>query len=254
MDGAAGWDDYAPFYDWENSRTIGRRDLPFWQRFAAADKTGRGSLELGCGTGRILVPLARTGRRMTGVDLSAEMLERARQRAKRMPAHARPRLVRGDMRALPFAASAFARVLAPYGVLQSLTSDADFDAVLTEAARVLASRGRLGIELVPDLQRWDAYQRQARFHGRLRGANVTLVESVRQDRDRGLTVFDEEFVIRSGARVRRHRFSLAFRTLAMATVLDKLTTAGFTVEAVRGSYGRAPWTPAAPVWMVIARR
>ena len=27
-----GWDSYAPFYDWENARTLGRRDLPFWKQ------------------------------------------------------------------------------------------------------------------------------------------------------------------------------------------------------------------------------
>ena len=31
-EGHEGWDDYAPFYDWENARTLGRRDVPFWLR------------------------------------------------------------------------------------------------------------------------------------------------------------------------------------------------------------------------------
>ena len=51
-EGWRGWDEYAPFYDWENARTVGRRDVPFWQRLAASQE-GR-VLELGCGTGRIL--------------------------------------------------------------------------------------------------------------------------------------------------------------------------------------------------------
>ena len=29
-DGATGWDDYAPFYDWENAQTVARRDVAFW--------------------------------------------------------------------------------------------------------------------------------------------------------------------------------------------------------------------------------
>ena len=33
--GWEGWDEYAPFYDWENAQTLGRRDVPFWQRVAA---------------------------------------------------------------------------------------------------------------------------------------------------------------------------------------------------------------------------
>jgi len=64
--GHEGWDDYAPFYDWENARTLGRRDVPFWRRFAH-DARGH-VLELGCGTGRVTLPLARAGIRIVGVD------------------------------------------------------------------------------------------------------------------------------------------------------------------------------------------
>jgi hypothetical protein len=55
-EGHHGWDEYAPFYDWENARTFGRRDVPFWQRLVAA-RGGR-VLELGSGTGRV-TPLAK---------------------------------------------------------------------------------------------------------------------------------------------------------------------------------------------------
>ena len=56
-EGWQGWDAYAPFYDWENARTLGRRDVPFWRKIAAG--VDGDLIELGCGTGRLLVPLAR---------------------------------------------------------------------------------------------------------------------------------------------------------------------------------------------------
>ena len=80
-DGSRGWDEYAPFYDWENARTVARRDVPFWQRLAAAQDGP--VLELGCGTGRISLPLARAGIPLVGIDRSEPMLARARQRLKR---------------------------------------------------------------------------------------------------------------------------------------------------------------------------
>ena len=53
------WDSYAEFYDWENARTFGRRDVAFWRGVVRRE---RGPvLELGCGTGRVLFPIARTG-------------------------------------------------------------------------------------------------------------------------------------------------------------------------------------------------
>ena len=86
--GWEGWDDYAPFYDWENARTLGRRDVAFWQR-AAKDAKGR-VLELGCGTGRISLPLARAGIRVVGIDRSEPMLGRAaHRRSVRTAAQAR---------------------------------------------------------------------------------------------------------------------------------------------------------------------
>src|SRR5688500_13557130 len=108
--GSKGWDEYAAFYDWENQRTVGRRDIAFWQRFSAG--VGGRSLELGTGTGRVLVPLSRATKSPShqiskspdrpavfGVDLSAAMLDRARRRFRR--AHLPMRFARGDIRALP---------------------------------------------------------------------------------------------------------------------------------------------------------
>src|SRR3954468_16659670 len=114
-EGWHGWDDYAPFYDWENAQTLARRDVGFWQRLAAAQDGG--VLELGCGTGRLTIPIARTGVRIVGIDRSEPMLARGRRRINRAPTAAP--LVRGDIRHLPFRSRArFALVMAPYGMLQ----------------------------------------------------------------------------------------------------------------------------------------
>jgi trans-aconitate 2-methyltransferase len=75
-DGADGWDAYAPFYDWENARTVARRDVPFWRGLAAAQPGP--VLELGCGTGRIALPVAQAGVTLVGVDRSPAMLAEAR--------------------------------------------------------------------------------------------------------------------------------------------------------------------------------
>ena len=252
-DGAAGWDEYAPFYDWENARTLGRRDLPFWKQ--TLSDLGAPALELGCGTGRLLVPLARAGVAMTGIDRSGAMLARARRRVRCLRRAGRPGLVCGDIRALPFPRRAFAAVLAPYGMLQSLVRDRDLDAALAESARVLRRGGLFGVDLVPDLSRWSEYGPEVRMRGRTRGgAHVTLVESVRQERRRRLTIFDEQFVERRGRRIRRHRFTLTFRTLAMDDTVERIGRAGFRVDAVLGDYAGGPWHADADTWVVLASR
>lgn len=253
-DGADGWDSYAAFYDWENARTLGRRDVPFWQSLARRTR-GR-VLELGAGTGRLTLPLARAvGRRVVGIDRSAPMLKRAVAKCRRVLKAKRPALFRGDIRALPFATGSFQLVIAPYGMLQSLTRERDLSQTLNEVARVLKPGGILGIDLVPDLPVWDEYRRSIRMRGRgPGGSRVTLIESVRQDRRRKLTIFDQEFVQTRGKARTSHTFALAFRTLPVPAVVKRLERAGFDVEHMLGDYQGGTWDPRAEVWLLLARR
>jgi ubiquinone/menaquinone biosynthesis C-methylase UbiE len=254
-EGHAGWDDYAPFYDWENARTLGRRDVPFW-RTVALEAEGR-VLELGCGTGRISAPLGRAGVKLIGIDRSAPMLTLARRRIARAKLRRQVGLARGDIRAIPFPDSAFATVLAPYGVLQSLLRERDLAATLSAVHRVLRQGGTFGVELVADLPSWAEYQKRVSLKGwrdRPGGAHVTLVETVRQDRARHLTIFDQEFTERRGNQPRSRRFELTFRTLSVPQMARRLEKAGLEVTALRGDYRGGPWTPDSEVWIIMSRR
>jgi ubiquinone/menaquinone biosynthesis C-methylase UbiE len=254
-EGWEGWDQYAPFYDWENAQTLGRRDVPFWRRVAAAAR-GR-VLELGCGTGRVSLPLARAGVTLVGIDRSAPMLERARLRITKSPsrqASTSLRFVRGDIRALPFHARRFAMVLAPYGVLQSMIRPRDLTATLASVARVIAPGGTFGVDLVPDVPKWHEYENRVQLRGRSGNSHLTLVESVRQDPARHLTTFEQRYVERRGGRTHEHRFDLTFRTLTVPQMTRQLERAGFAVEAVLGDYRGRPWDERADVWVILARR
>jgi SAM-dependent methyltransferase len=233
---------------------MARRDVPFWARAAAA--AGGPVLELGCGTGRVLLPVGRRGTPVVGIDLSDRMLARARARVRRARLGARVHLVRGDIRHLPFPDGRFALVMAPYGILQSLTSDADLRAALSSVARALRPGGRFAMELVADLPAWQEYSQATKLRGWRPGrkAHLTLVESVRQDRRRGLTLFEQEFVETRGGKTRSQRFTLAFRTLSVAQMARRLTRAGFNVTARLGSYDGDPWTKESDSWIVIAER
>lgn len=252
--GWEGWDEYAPFYDWENARTVARRDVPFWQRLAVAQEGP--VLELGCGTGRIALPVARAGATVVGIDRSVEMLARARQRLRRARLADRALLVRGDIRALPFRRRpGFNLVMAPYGILQSLTRERDLQATLASVARVLRRGGLFGIDLVPDLPRWTEYERKSSLAGASgRNTHLKLIESVRQDRARRLTIFDQEYIETRGRARRVHRFSLTFRTLSVPQMTRRLEQAGFAVQAVLGDYAGGPWDSRADVWMILATK
>jgi ubiquinone/menaquinone biosynthesis C-methylase UbiE len=257
--GWEGWDDYAPFYDWENARTLGRRDVPFWRRVAL--EAGGRVLELGCGTGRISLPLARAGVNVVGIDRSAPMLDRARRRLARLtnsPTHQLTNsldLIRGDIRMLPFTARTFETVIAPYGILQSLLADRDLTATLDSVARVLAPGGVFGLDLVPDVPNWREYSNRVQLRGpAARGVHLTLIESVRQDRARRLTTFEQRYVQRRNGRSTEHRFELTFRTLTVARMTARLEKAGFAVDRVLGDYRGRPWDERADVWIILAKK
>jgi SAM-dependent methyltransferase len=279
-EGWHGWDEYAPFYDWENAQTLGRRDVPFWRRVAvAADGP---VLELGCGTGRVSLPLAKAGVDLVGIDRSPIMLARAERRAQALRRRAQRanaatgrtgrrarrvddgsragaanplRLVRGDIRALPFRTRAFSMVLAPYGILQSLLAERDLAATLESVARVLPRGGTFGIDLVPDVPNWREYDDHVQLRGRAAGgAHLTLIESVRQDPRRRLTTFEQRYLERRGGETKEHRFSLTFRTLSIRQMTRRLEQAGFAVDAVLGDYRGRAWDERADVWIILARK
>jgi SAM-dependent methyltransferase len=104
-----------------------------------ADDGARDVLDLGCGPGRGLAALRKAlpGVRLTGIDLSPFLLERARDR---LPA-GEAELVHGDIRALPWEAGSFDAVVSHH-VLGHLPATAA-SAAWREAARVLRPGGRL---------------------------------------------------------------------------------------------------------------
>lgn len=86
----------ARYYDLSHDRLVD--DIPFLLRLAA--ETRGPVVEIGCGSGRLLVPLIRAGFDVTGIDSSPEMLARAELRLAAEPPdiRARARLVAGDIR------------------------------------------------------------------------------------------------------------------------------------------------------------
>ena len=145
-------------------------------------------------------------------------------------------------------------VLAPYGILQSLTRPSDLTATLASVALVVERGGTFGIDLVPDVPKWREYANKVQLRGRAAGAELTLVESVRQDRKRRLTTFEQRYIERRGGRTRNHCFELVFRTLSVPLMTWQLERAGFQVDAVFGDYRGRPWDDRADVWIIMARR
>jgi SAM-dependent methyltransferase len=105
-------------------------------------------LEVGCGTGRVLIPTARAGVAISGLDGSAAMLDRCRQKlAGETPAvRDRVELHEGDMRSFALGRR-FALVTIPFRPFQHLLTVDDQLACLTTIHRHLETDGRLILDL-----------------------------------------------------------------------------------------------------------
>ena len=142
------FDGWADVYDW----IFGQRgqDLNFYMD-QAQQSVGQ-VLELGCGTGRVAIPLIRSGIQVVGVDNSAKMLAIARGKsstiASDMPS---PQWVIGDMRDVSLGTK-FPLILMPYRGFLSLLSVEDQMKCLDNIKTHLEPGGKFIFDIfVPDL-------------------------------------------------------------------------------------------------------
>jgi SAM-dependent methyltransferase len=137
-DSRSPYDPIAELYDsWSRSVV---EDVAFYLDEARA--AGGPVIELGVGTGRIALPIARAGIAVIGIDSSERMLEVCRRRARRMGVEDRLDLRLGDLRDPPVD-SRTSLVLCPFRSYLHLPTDADRRAALEAAWRLLEPGGRL---------------------------------------------------------------------------------------------------------------
>jgi demethylmenaquinone methyltransferase/2-methoxy-6-polyprenyl-1,4-benzoquinol methylase len=130
------FDRIAPVYDLMNRLMTAGLDQR-WRRLtvAAAVRPGDRVLDACCGTGDLAVAATRAGGRVTGLDFSQRMLERARRKSLAVD------WVEGDLLELPFEAAAFDAATVGFGV----RNVANLEHALVELRRVLRPGGRLAI-------------------------------------------------------------------------------------------------------------
>lgn len=229
---------------------------------AMATRTGDPILELAAGTGRLAVPLAAAGHRVTAVDIDPAMLARARLRAAAAPeAERRLQLVESDLLGLELADAGTFRLafIALNSLFLLATRDAQRDAFQT-LARHLAPGGLAVVDVwLPDADDL------ARFDGRLileyervdpeTGEVVTKTAAAQHDAASGvvnLTVIYESGM--QGASTTRIVRRDALRLVSAGELRDFAEGAGLAVETIAGSYDLDPIGPGSDRAILVARR
>lgn len=254
------YDDVVPYRE--------RQDVAFFVDMAR--QAGGPVLEVGCGTGRILIPTARAGCEITGLDSSPAMLSRCREKLAREPEGVRSKvtLVEGDMRRFhlepePGREAKFGLVTIPFRPFQHLLTVNDQLACLASIHRHLAPGGRLVLDLFnPSLQhlvlRLDATElagkepeftmpdgskvrRTHRIIGRDFFSQVQDIEMTYHVTRPGRT--EEELV---------HRFRMRYFFRFEAEHL--LVRAGFEIEHLYADYDRSPYGSKIPGELIFVGR
>ena len=168
-DNLAEYDDPA-IYDQETPSF--EPDGPFY--LALAQRFGGPVLELGCGTGRITIPLARRGVDITGLDLAPRMLEHARRKAPDLPIT----WIESDVRSFHLGGR-FRFIFESGATFQHLLARPDQEAMLARVREHLATDGRFVVSTVipttglltdePTEQHWFSYTDQAGLAVRVSG-------------------------------------------------------------------------------------
>jgi SAM-dependent methyltransferase len=147
MDRAGGYQDSAFVAELYDQQYQMREDIGFWIEEAQA--SGGPVLEVACGTGRVLIPTARAGIEITGLDLAEPMLNMCRERLAEEPEEVqkRARLVQADMRRFELQET-YGLITVPYRSFQHLTTVEDQLSCLRCLHHHLASGGRLILDLL----------------------------------------------------------------------------------------------------------
>jgi len=224
-----------------------------WFR-SIARRTGGPVLELGCGTGRVAIPLAQDGHDVVGLDRSPAMLARAERHAKREGVALR--LVEGDMRSFSFS-EAFPLIAIPFNTFLML-APSDRWACLARVREHLAPTGLLAVDCFqPDPEHIVGHDGTVREewtrHDPDSGRDVTKFSSSRANVDQvDLRWWFEE--LDDDGHLTRWQRATSLHYMYRREAELMFSAAGFELEALHGDYDGSPAGGTSPKLLVVARR
>jgi len=252
----AGYGGIAKIYDGEYRDFSA--DVALYLRILGDERIRGPLLELGCGTGRVALPLVRAGYRVTGVDISPTMLARARRHRRALPPDdaMRLRFSLQNMTCFGFPRRFSAAIIA-FSTL-ALVTDPDDRARCLERVRHHLEPGG---PLVIDLPHSHATSGEACFASRFRvppwGHVVDKVVSEHDAADGGHRLISYHYTVSrwlDDAVVDRFELSFGLARLEQREVEVSLYAAGFDVEQVLGDYRGNPLGARSPRMIFLARR
>jgi SAM-dependent methyltransferase len=235
-----------------------RQDVAFY--VDAARAAAGPVLEVGCGTGRVLIPTARAGATITGIDLAFSMLDRCAARVAQEPEDVRARITleRADMRGFDLGRR-YALATIPFRPLQHLVAVDDQLECLRSIRRHLEPGGRLVFDvfnpdparlLVPDEQEAEDTPPTPLGGGRSFRRTVRVVEVHRVEQWNLVDI--AYYVTEPEGTEGRHVLRFPMRWFVPAELVHLLARAGFRIDQLYGNFDRSPLVDTSPEIIVVA--
>ncbi len=231
-------------------------DIPFY--LGMAKETGGPVCELACGTGRVLLPLARAGFEVTGIDMSQAMLDKFQAKLDQEPreVQARVALKCADMRDYRFTRE-FKLVFCAFNSFLHLMTTEDQLACLRSVREYLADDGRLAIHIfAPDYQRLATNEETEVSVGRdpETGRDMVVTNiSKRNPAAQSIEAWEAVDRIGDDGAVRRYPASYTLTWIHHREMHLLLRLAGYEVVAVYGGYDKRPYDYASGRQVFVAR-
>ncbi len=211
-------------------------DIAFYRGLAEA--AGGPVLELGCGTGRTLLPIAARGIACVGVDASPAML--AALRAKQPPPNLE--LVEGRMESFDLGGRRFPLVTCPFHAFQHLLEVPSQLAVLANVRRHLAPAGAFAFDVFdPRLSVLAAPSTDERLDVTFRLDGVETRRFSRTRTDRAAQILD--VIFRFEPPQSEGSTTVRLRWFYRYELEHLLARAGFTDVTIAGGFDGRPWRP-----------
>ncbi|UCC69227.1 MAG: class I SAM-dependent methyltransferase [Armatimonadota bacterium] len=229
-------------------------DVGFWVEWCA--QIGGPVLELGCGTGRIAIPLARAGLEVVGVDVSAPMLAAARKRLAAEPPEVRARvgLVQADMRDFHLRRQVACAII-PASTFAVLLTRRDQERTLANVLSSLMDNRHLAF----DVRLFDDWLSVSREPPRRRASadgSIDFTEERSFEFDPATRVLTANITYEFHRPPGLGKFTerVTGRALSQPDVEEVLESAGFVVEPVWGDYDRSSVRPDSLKIIFVARK
>ncbi len=243
----------ARYYDvWYEDFT---EDIGFYQKLA--EEEGGPILELMCGTGRVMIPLADAGFEVTGVDRSQAMLDILTAKLDLIGGRVERNIdiIEGDVRT--FATSKrFKLAIVPFNSFLHLLTTEDQKAALRNISMHLDKNGVLAISVFnPKLDRPEELVRHRGTKVTSKGEIISKFEAQAFDlAERTTTVHYFYDISRQDKEFRRVTTTMTLRLLFYKELVELLEDAGFEVTATYGDYAFSPYRKSSERMTFVARK